>query len=132
STSSFGGSFIYGLDETHISIGLVVGLDYKDPYVDPKYECNRFKTHPYVGKMLEKGKVVCYGAKAIPEGGYYSMPRYYGDGFCLIGDSASFLNAARLKGIHLAMKSGMLAAEAIGEALLKKDYSAKTLGKYED
>ena len=131
-TDSFGGSFIYGIDETHISIGLVVGLDYKDPYLDPHYEFNRLKTHPYIRSILEKGKVVGYGAKAIPEGGYYSIPRFYGDGFCLIGDSASFLNAARLKGIHLGMKSGMLAAEAISEALIEKDYSLKRLGKYED
>lgn len=132
STDSFGGGFLYGLDDTHLIVGLVVGLDYKDPYLDPHYEFNRLKLHPYVTKLLEKGKVVHYGAKAIPEGGYYSMPRFYGDGYCLIGDSASFLNAARLKGVHLAMKSGMLAGEAICEALLKKDYSLKQLGKYED
>ncbi|HYG73844.1 MAG TPA: electron transfer flavoprotein-ubiquinone oxidoreductase [Planctomycetota bacterium] len=131
-TDSFGGSFIYGLDETRLIIGLVVGLDYKDPYLDPHYEFNRFKMHPFVSKLLDKGKIVQYGAKAIPEGGYYSMPRFYGDGFCLIGDSASFLNAARLKGVHLAMKSGMLAAEAIEEALVKKDYSLRQLGRYED
>jgi electron-transferring-flavoprotein dehydrogenase len=131
-SDSFGGSFIYGLDETHIVVGLVVGLDYKDPYLDPHYEFNRLKTHPYMTALLEKGKMIHYGAKAIPEGGYYSMPRFYGDGFCLVGDSASFLNAARLKGVHLAMKSGMLAAEAIAEALSYRDYSAKRLGKYED
>jgi electron-transferring-flavoprotein dehydrogenase len=131
-TDSFGGSFIYGISDTQLIIGLVVGLDYKDPYLDPHYEFNRFKTHPFVRPLLEKGKLLKYGAKAIPEGGYYSMPRYYGDGFCLIGDSASFLNAARLKGVHLAMKSGMLAAEAIVEALACNDFSAKRLGKYED
>jgi electron-transferring-flavoprotein dehydrogenase len=131
-SSSFGGSWIYGQDDTHISIGLVVGLDYKDPYIDPQYEFNRFKTHPYMRKLLEKGKLLCYGAKAIPEGGYYSMPRFYGDGYLIVGDSASFLNAARLKGVHLAIKSGMLAAETITEALTKRDFSMKQLGKFED
>ena len=131
-TSSFGGSWIYGVDPTHVSIGLVVGLDYKDPYIDPQYEFNRFKTHPYMRKLLEKGKLISYGAKAIAEGGYYSMPRFYGDGYCIVGESASFLNAARLKGVHLAFQSGMLAAKAILEALEKKDYSSRQLGRYED
>jgi len=131
-SDSFGGSFVYGLDETRIAIGLVVGLDYKDPYLDPHHEFNRLKSHPFLHGMLSKGRLLAYGAKAIPEGGYYSMPRFYGDGYCLVGDSASFLNAARLKGVHLAMKSGMLAAEAITEALGKKDFSARQLGVYED
>jgi len=131
-TDSFGGSWIYGVDATHISIGLVVGLDYKDPYLDPQYEFSRFKTHPYMRKLLEKGKLVSYGAKAIAEGGYYSMPRFYGDGFCIVGESAGFLNAARLKGVHLVIKSGMLAAQAIMGAIEKQDFSSKTLGRYED
>ena len=131
-TDSFGGSFIYGLDETHLVVGLVVGLDYKDPYLDPHYEFNRLKTHPYVHSLLEKGTLIGYGAKAIPEGGYYSMPRFYGAGYCMIGDSASFLNAARLKGVHLAMKSGMLAAEAIIDAMFANDFSLRQLGRYED
>ena len=132
SVDSFGGGFIYGIDETHLSIGLVVGLDYKNPFLDPHNEFNRLKTHPWIRSILKGGKLNGYGAKALPEGGYYSMPRFYGDGYCLVGDSASFLNAARLKGVHLAMKSGMLAAEAISEAIVNHDYSAKQLGKYED
>jgi electron-transferring-flavoprotein dehydrogenase len=128
----FGGAFLYGLDATHLVIGLVVGLDYSDPSLDPHHEFNRLKTHPAIRALLEKGKAIAYGAKTIPEGGYYSIPQSYGDGFLIAGDSASFLNAARLKGIHLAMKSGMLAAESIGEALVAKDYSAAKLRRFNE
>ena len=129
---AFGGSFIYGLDATHLVVGLVVGLDYEDPLLDPHREFNRFKMHPEIRKLLEGGKAVAYGAKAIPEGGLYCMPRIYGDGFCIAGDSASFLNAARLKGVHLAMKSGMLAADAVIEALVAKNFTRWELKRYEE
>ena len=129
---TFGGSFLYGMDETHLAIGLVAGLDYKDPSLDPHNEFNRLKLHPAIRPILEKGKLLAYGAKAIPEGGYYSMPRFYGDGFLIVGDAASFLNSARLKGAHLAIKSGMLAAEAVAGALSLRDFSMKSLGHYED
>ncbi len=129
---AFGGAFLYGLDETHLVVGLVVGLDYEDPSLDPHREFNRLKTHPEIRKLLEKGKPVAYGAKAIPEGGFYSMPRLYGDGFCVLGDSASFLNAARLKGVHLAMKSGMLAADAVAEALAAKNFSRWQLKRFDE
>jgi len=129
---AFGGSFFYGLDDTHMAVGLVVGLDYHDPSLDPHNEFNKLKLHPSFKPIFETGKMLGYGAKALPDGGYYSMPRFYGDGFVMLGDAASFLNPARLKGAHLAMKSGLLAAEAIVEALGKKDFSLKRLGKYED
>lgn len=128
----FGGSFIYGQDETHVVVGLVVGLDHKDPAVDCHNELQRLKLHPEIRKIVEQGKLVAYGAKAIPEGGYYAMPRFYGNGFVIVGDSASFLNPARLKGAHLAMKSGMLAAEALVPALVAGDCSERMLGRYED
>ncbi|HYF49904.1 MAG TPA: electron transfer flavoprotein-ubiquinone oxidoreductase [Planctomycetota bacterium] len=131
-SAAFGGCWVYGLKETTISLGLVVGLDYSDPTVDPHNEFNRLKSHPYFQKLLEKGKLLHYGAKAIPEGGYYSMPRMYGDGFLICGDSASFLNAARLKGVHMALKSGMLAAEAVVEAIQKSDFSEKQLARYDE
>jgi electron-transferring-flavoprotein dehydrogenase len=127
----FGGSFIYGLDATHAVVGLVSGLDYEDPSFRPHDAFNALKTHPAVRALLRGGRAIGYGAKAIPEGGFYSMPRIYGDGFCLAGDSASFLNAARLKGVHLAMKSGMLAADAIVEALRAKNFSRWQLCRYE-
>ncbi|GMV81530.1 MAG: hypothetical protein AMXMBFR7_27140 [Planctomycetota bacterium] len=129
---AFGGSFVYGLDETHVAYGLVVGLDYSDPALDPHYESQRLKLHPALKPIFASGKLVSYGAKAIPEGGYYSIPRTYGDGFLIIGDAASFLNAARLKGAHLAMKTGALAADAILEALHKQDFSEKSLGRFDD
>jgi len=113
----FGGGFLYGLDDTHAAIGLVVGLDYEQAALDPQHEFNRFKEHPAMRALLKDGKAVAYGAKTIPEGGFYSLPTCHGDGFLICGDSASFLNAARLKGIHLAMKSGVLAAETIAAAL---------------
>ncbi|MFN7940337.1 MAG: electron transfer flavoprotein-ubiquinone oxidoreductase [Thermoanaerobaculia bacterium] len=111
----FGGGFVYGMQDDLVAVGLVVGLDYENPWVDPHLEFQRFKTHPEIRKLLAGGRMTYYGAKAIPEGGYWAMPRLAGDGFLLVGDSGGFLNGPRLKGIHLAMKSGMLAADAIFE-----------------
>src|SRR5436309_8730871 len=111
--------------------GLVVGLDYKNPLLDPHQEFQRFKTHPAIAPLLEGGKMAFYGAKALPEGGWWSLPRLAGDGFLLIGDSAGMLNGQRLKGIHLGMKSGMLAAETIFESLVAGGVSAERLGAYE-
>jgi len=127
---TFGGAFMYGMRDRIVDVGLVVGLDYKNPTLDPHHEFQRFKLHPEVRKILEGGKMISAGAKAIPEGGYYSMPRPYGDGFMILGDSAGFLNGARLKGIHLAIKSGMLAAETAFHALLNEDYSSQQLSEY--
>jgi electron-transferring-flavoprotein dehydrogenase len=112
----FGGGFLYGMQEDLFIVGLVYGLDYENPWSDPHLEFQRIKTHPAIRKLLDGGRMAYYGAKAIPEGGYWSMPRLGGDGFCLIGDTGGFVDGMKLKGIHLAMKSGMLAAEAIFEA----------------
>ena len=131
-TQEFGGGFIYTMNDNLINLGLVVGLDYENPCLDAHHLFQQFKTHPFIREMLEGGKVLSYGAKAIPEGGYYSMPRLYADGLLIVGDSGGFLNSQRLKGIHLAIKSGMLTAETIFEALLKDDYSAATLRSYSD
>jgi electron-transferring-flavoprotein dehydrogenase len=114
----FGGGFVYGMQNDQLIVGLVVGLDYKNPLFDPHLEFQRFKTHPAVARLLAGGKMSFYGAKAIPEGGWWSLPRLGGEGFLLIGDSAGFLDSQRLKGIHLGMKSGMLAADAIFEQLV--------------
>jgi electron-transferring-flavoprotein dehydrogenase len=127
----FGGGFIYALSETAISVGLVMGLDNEDSRFDPHEVFQRFKTHPWVRRLLDGGKLTRYGAKTIPEGGYFSIPRTSTDGGLIIGDSAGFLNAQRLKGIHLAMKSGMLAADVILEALSKNDTSAAALGAFD-
>src|SRR5207237_7420986 len=128
---TFGGAFIYGMKDGIVDIGLVVGLDYKNPTLDPHHEFQRLKLHPSIRKILEGGKMIAAGAKAIPEGGYFSMPKQYGDGFMIIGDSAGYLNGARLKGVHLAIKSGMLAAETAFHALLNEDYSANQLKEYD-
>ena len=129
---TFGGGFIYGMADDILDIGLVTGLDYKNPTTDPHNEFQRYKTHPAIRAMLEGGKLLRYGAKAIPEGGLFAMPRPYADGLMLIGDTGGFLNGMRLKGIHLAMKSGMLAAEAAFEALNAGNYDAQTLSTYEE
>lgn len=128
---TFGGAFIYGMKERIVDLGLVVGLDYKNPTLDPHHEFQRLKLHPAIRSILEGGKMVSAGAKAIPEGGYYSMPRLYGDGFMVVGDCAGFLNGARLKGIHLGIKAGALAAETAFHALLNGDFSAAQFSEYE-
>ncbi|MEA2570904.1 MAG: electron-transferring-flavoprotein dehydrogenase [Acidobacteriota bacterium] len=130
-TDTFGGGFIYGMKDRIVDIGLVIGLDYRNPTLDPHHEFQRYKLHPSIRALLEGGKMISAGAKAIPEGGYFSMPRSYGDGFLITGDSAGYLNGARLKGIHLGIKSGMLAAEAAYQALVAEDYSSAQLQTYE-
>jgi len=127
----FGGGFVYALSGTRLSVGLVSGLDYQDPRFDPHNAFQLFKTHPWVKKLLAGGQLVRYGAKTIPEGGYFSIPSTAADGAVLVGDSGGFLNAQRLKGVHLAMKTGMLAAEAIHAALVRGDTSKTALGAYE-
>ena len=126
----YGGGWIYGLRDNRVSLGMVVGLEYHDPLFDPHAAFQRFKTHPFVKRILEGGKLVRYGAKTVPYGGWYSQPRNYVDGGLIVGDSASLLNSQRLKGIHTAIKSGMLAAETIYEALCAGDTSANMLKKY--
>jgi electron-transferring-flavoprotein dehydrogenase len=127
----FGGSFIYGLPDNQASLGLVVGLDYHDPLFDPHMAFNRLKQHPFVADLLQGGKMVRYGAKALPEGGWNTIPRPYMDGALLAGDAAGFMNSLRLKGIHLAMRSGMLAAETAFEAVRRGDTSASALQSYQ-
>jgi electron-transferring-flavoprotein dehydrogenase len=127
---NYGGGFVYNMGSL-LSLGLVIGLDYEDPSLDPHQCFQQFKTHPLITGMLKGAKLAHYGAKAIPEGGYYSIPKSALNGGLIIGDSAGLLNSQRLKGIHLAMKSGLLAAETLMEGLLKKDFSEATLAGYE-
>ena len=129
---TFGGGFIYGMKDRIIDLGHVTGLDYKNPTTDPHNELQRMKEHPEIRKLLDGGKMIRYGAKAIPEGGFFAMIRPYGDGLMITGDSAGFLNGMRLKGVHLAMKSGMMAAETAWDALQGEKYDAATLAAYED
>ena len=128
---TFGGSWVYGMRDRIIDIGLAVGLDYRDPAIDPHHEFQRFKTHRLIADLLKGGKMIRYGAKAMPVGGWYTMPQLTADGVMIIGDSAAMLNGERLKGIHTAIKAGMLAAETILGALIKNDYSRKTLGAFD-
>jgi electron-transferring-flavoprotein dehydrogenase len=129
---TFGGAFIYGMQERIVDIGLVVGLDYRNPTLDAHDALQQLKLHPSVREILAGGKMIAAGAKAIPEGGYFSMPRLYGDGFMILGDSGGFLNGARLKGIHLAFKSGILAAETAFQALLQEDFSSAATAMYDE
>ncbi|HEY0407882.1 MAG TPA: electron transfer flavoprotein-ubiquinone oxidoreductase [Pyrinomonadaceae bacterium] len=129
---TYGGGWIYGMQNRILNLGYVTGLDYRDPLLDPHAEFQRFKQHPHIARLLEGGKMIRYGAKTIAAGGMYAMPQIYADGVLLVGDCAGFLNSQRLKGIHTAIKSGMLAAEAIFEALLAGDYSAQQLRRYEE
>ena len=113
----YGGSFLYHLSGTQIIVGMVTSLDGASPYLDPHEKLQRLKTHPYVSQLLRGGKLVAYGAKALPEGGFLSIPKLCADGVLIAGDGASFLNAMNLKGIHYAIKSGICAAETIYDAL---------------
>jgi electron-transferring-flavoprotein dehydrogenase len=130
-TRTFGGAFLYGMADDVLDIGLVVGLDYLDPRLDPHALFQRLKTHPSIRARIDGGKLLAYGAKAIPEGGWYAMPRPYLAGGLIAGDSASLLNPMRLKGIHTAIKSGMLAAETGFEALAAGEATAERLAPYE-
>jgi electron-transferring-flavoprotein dehydrogenase len=116
-SDTYGGSWMYHYGENRVSIGLVVGLNYSNPYLSPFEEFQRYKTHPRIRAFLQGGCRIAYGARAIAAGGLQALPRLIFPGGALIGDDAGFLNAARIKGSHAAIKSGMLAAEAIVEAL---------------
>ncbi len=130
-SKSIGGTFIYTIPGDKIILGLVAYLDSKDPLLDPHRELQKLKTHPFIKNMIKGGKVVAYGGKTLPAGGYYSMPTLAGDGWMVCGDSASMVDVQKLKGIHLAMKSGMCAADTALDAILKQDFSKATLSGYE-
>ncbi len=127
----YGGAWIYGGKDNVVSLGFVTGLDYPDPRTDPQHVLQQFKKHPLVAKLLDGGKMIRYGAKSLPYGGWWAIPPTSGDGWMIIGDSAGYLNSQRLKGIHLAIKSGMLAAETAFEALKKDDASASVLRQFQ-
>ena len=126
----FGGGFVYALPDGRVSVGFCAGLDYRDPLFDPHAAFQQFKRHPLVAGLLAGGQMVRYGAKALPEGGWHAVPRCHVAGGLIAGDAAGFLNSMRLKGIHLAMRSGMCAAEAAFEAVRAGDPSAARLARY--
>ena len=128
----FGGGFIYAMPDGVLSVGFVSGLDYRDPMFDPHVTFQHFKRHALVASLLHGGQMIRYGAKALPEGGWHTIPRVYADGVLIAGDAGGFLNSMRLKGIHLAMRTGMLAAETAFEAVRAGDTSAARLKAYEE
>ncbi|MFA5046348.1 MAG: NAD(P)/FAD-dependent oxidoreductase, partial [Paludibacter sp.] len=127
----FGGGFVYGLNDNKVAVGLVVGLEYEDPTFDTHDAFQAWKTNPFIAKFLKGGKLVEYGAKTLPEGGWYSIPKLYTDNALIVGDSAGLVAMPALKGVHLAITSGMLAAKTAAVALSKNDFSEKTLSAYE-
>jgi electron-transferring-flavoprotein dehydrogenase len=127
----FGGAFLYSMPDGLVSFGLVTGLDYKDPMFDPHQAFQHLKQHPVFASILQGGQLVRYGAKALPEGGWHTIPRLYADGVLIAGDAGGFVNSMRLKGVHLAMRTGMLAAESAFDAIRANDTSAARLKGYE-
>ena len=130
-SKEYGGAWIYGSKDNIVSLGFVTGLDYPDPRLDPQKVLQSFKQHPFIASLLEGGKMIRYGAKSLPYGGWNSIPPVAGDGWMIVGDSAGFLNSQRLKGIHLAIKSGMLAAETAFDALRANNFSARQLSAFQ-
>jgi len=127
----FGGGFIYGLNDNKVAVGLVVGLDYKDLSFDVHDAMQVWKTTSFVSNILKGGKLIEYGAKTLPEGGYYAIPKLYVDNALIVGDSAGLVTMPALKGVHLAIRSGMLAALTAANALSNNDTSEKSLQQYE-
>ena len=127
----FGGGFIYCLNDNKVAVGLVVGLDYKDPSFDVHDAFQIWKTSDFVSKILKGGKLVEYGAKTLPEGGHYAVPKLFVDNALIVGDSAGLVAMPALKGVHLAIRSGMLAAQATADALSNNDTSERNLQQYE-
>jgi electron-transferring-flavoprotein dehydrogenase len=126
--NAFGGMWLYDMKDDLVSFGVVTALDSKNPYNDPHAVAQRMKLHPWMRDLLEGGELVRYGAKAIPIGGLYAQPKLYVDGALIVGDAAGFCNATKLSGVHMAMKSGMMAAETILDAMAADDFSSVTLG----
>lgn len=130
--ATYGGSFIYHLSKHRVAVGFVVGLDYKNPWLNPFAEMQRFKTHPIIRSLLTGGERLSYGARALNEGGWQSLPKLTFPGGALIGDAAGFLNVPKIKGIHTAMQSGMLAAESCFDALSQKRSEPFELSSYSE
>lgn len=126
-----GGSFLYKMKDNMIAIGLVVGLDYADPYLEPYEAFLQYKKHPLIADIIKDGKVLQQGAKTLSAGGFYTIPQLSVNGALFVGDSAGMLNIQRLKGVHTAMKSGMLAAEAIITAVEQNDFTRNALSLYD-
>jgi electron-transferring-flavoprotein dehydrogenase len=127
-----GGGFIYCISETKVVIGLIAHLSSEDPQFDPHKELQRYKQHPLINNIIKDGTPTHYGARTLPCGGYFSIPKLTSDGVMIIGDSANLVDSQKLKGLHTAIKSGMLAAEVLFEAFKANDFSAGHLAQYEE
>jgi electron-transferring-flavoprotein dehydrogenase len=129
--SVFGGGFLYSMGGGVVAVGLILGLDWEYQDLNPQQEFEIFKNHPFVSQLLKGGQVLAAGVKTIPEGGYYALPRLYTNGAVIVGDAAGFVNVEKTKGLHYAIRSGMSAADAIYEAVVKKDFFKTTLVAYQ-
>ncbi|MBI2329613.1 MAG: 4Fe-4S dicluster domain-containing protein [Chloroflexi bacterium] len=127
----YGGGTLYSLGKNVVAVALMLGLDWRYCDLNPQRELQLFKSHSFIKKLLEGGEVTAYGAKTLPEGGYYSIPRLVTDGAVIIGDAAGLTSVRKLKGLHYAIKSGMVAAEAIFQAIEAQDFSKHSLKTYE-
>ena len=125
SSDTYGGSFLYHLENNLVAVGFVVGLDYKNPWLSPYEEFQRYKTHPAIRGFFEGARRISYGARALSEGGFQSVPKLTFPGGLLVGDTAGFLNVPKIKGTHMAMESGIVAAKAVFEHLLKESAGAE-------
>jgi electron-transferring-flavoprotein dehydrogenase len=130
-SDTFGGGFIYGMKNNMICLGQLTSLDYGDPFIDPHREFQKLKLHPLVTELLKDAKLVQYGAKTAPVGGFFSIPKLTFPGGMIIGDSANLFNSQKIKGINIAMRSGMLAAQTIFECLINDDFSDARVAGYE-
>lgn len=127
-----GGGFIYCISETQVVIGLIAHLSSEDPQLDPHKELQKYKMHPLINSIIKDGKPTHYGARTLPCGGYFSIPKLTSDGVMITGDSANLVDSRKLKGLHTAIKSGMLAAEVLFEAYKTNNFSEDQLAKYEE
>jgi electron-transferring-flavoprotein dehydrogenase len=130
--SMYGGGWLYAVDEHHVSLGLMVGLHYADPLFEPHAALQRFKQHPQLRRVLDGGRILSYGAKTISAGGYWALPCGHAPGALLIGDAAGYVDTRRMKGIHLAMKTGMLAAETAYAALMARNQTFSSLADFDE
>jgi electron-transferring-flavoprotein dehydrogenase len=130
-SDTFGGGFIYGMKNNMVCLGQLTSLDYDDPFIDPHREFQKFKLHPMVNELLKDGKLIQYGAKTAPVGGFFSVPKLSFPGGLIIGDSANLFNSQKIKGINIVMRSGMLAAQTIFECLINNDFSDARLAGFE-
>jgi len=128
-SNTYGGSFLYHIEDNQVAVGFVIGLDYRNPHLSPFEEFQRFKTHPAIRPVFEGGRRIAYGARAINEGGFQSIPKLVFPGGAIIGCAAGFVNVPKVKGTHNAMKTGMIAAEAVSDALASDD-AAPVLDAY--